>query len=75
MGSHEALRTDAAFAERPNKFPVQVPGSEATAWIPAAAGFQLPRLSLVGANPALFVIAFDMRLNVVYQRKSQLSTL
>ena len=50
MGSHEALRTDAAFAEHPNKFPVQAPGSEATAWKIAAAGFQLPRLSVVGAK-------------------------
>ncbi len=50
MGSHEALRTDAAFTEHPTggNRPVQMPGSEATAWWIPAAGFQRSRLSVGG---------------------------
>ena len=49
-------------------------GRDGHVWEAFAAGFQLPRLSGRGAFPAVFVIAFDMQLQVVYHRPGGLSS-
>ncbi|MBR6187134.1 MAG: hypothetical protein IKQ41_12850 [Clostridia bacterium] len=43
-------------------------------WEAPAAGFQLPRLSESRVFPAVFVIAFAMKLTKVYHRPFRLSS-
>ena len=56
-------------------FPFRCPARKLQPGFPPPPVFSCPGSLWLAQNPALFVIAFDMRLNVVYQNEQKLSTL